>query len=53
MTDPLCRNAWQIVPDRKISEPSNQAKDEELQENLWKLTVQILKDKLGTLRYST
>ncbi|KAL9028332.1 MAG: hypothetical protein Q9196_003284 [Gyalolechia fulgens] len=40
-----------IVPDRKVEEPSNQAKDVELGENLWRLSEQILQDKLGELPY--
>jgi len=42
-----------IVPDRKVTEPSSQAQDEQLGEQLWKLTVQILEQKLGTLPYQT
>ncbi|KAI4861679.1 NAD(P)-binding protein [Hypoxylon rubiginosum] len=42
-----------IVPDRKISDVSNQGKDEELQERCWKLVEVILKEKLGELPYST
>ncbi|KAI2603520.1 uncharacterized protein GGS25DRAFT_96758 [Hypoxylon fragiforme] len=41
-----------IVPDRKVSDPSNQAKDEELQERCWGLAEGILKEKLGDLPYS-
>lgn len=37
-----------IVPDRKVTEPSSQALDEKLQEQLWTLTTNILKDKLGS-----
>lgn len=40
-----------IVPDKKVTEPSNEAKDEALGERLWALTVQILEDKLGHLSY--
>lgn len=40
-----------IVPDKKVTEPSNEAKDEALGERLWTLTVQILEDKLGHLSY--
>lgn len=36
-----------IVPDRKVSEPSKQAQDVQLGENLWKLTEQLLEQKLG------
>lgn len=42
-----------IIPDRKVTEPSSQAQDEQLGEQLWKLTVQILEQKLGSLSYST
>ena len=41
-----------IVPDRKVTEPSKDAQNEELAENLWKLTTDILKDKLGALPYN-
>jgi WW domain-containing oxidoreductase len=36
-----------IVPDRKITEPTSQALDEELGEQLWRLTETLLKEKLG------
>ena len=42
-----------IVPDRKVTDPSSQAQDEQLGEQLWKLTVQILEEKLGSLPYQT
>ncbi|KAI1139115.1 NAD(P)-binding protein [Hypoxylon sp. FL0543] len=42
-----------IVPDRKISDVSDQAKDEELQERCWRLVEGILKEKFGTLPYDT
>ncbi|MCJ1476814.1 hypothetical protein MMC13_005483 [Lambiella insularis] len=41
-----------IVPDRKVTEPSNQAKDVELGEQLWRVTEQILEQKLGPLSYA-
>ncbi len=41
----------QIVPDRKITSPSSRAQDVELGEQLWKLSEQILQDKLGSLPY--
>ncbi|KAK4949203.1 hypothetical protein LTR66_014052 [Elasticomyces elasticus] len=41
-----------IIPDRKVSDVSSQGNDEQLQENLWKLTVQLLSDKLGKLPYA-
>ncbi|KAF6229401.1 hypothetical protein HO133_007517 [Letharia lupina] len=40
-----------IVPDRKVTEPSKQARDEELGENLWRLSEQILQEKLGSIPY--
>ncbi|KAF2435211.1 NAD(P)-binding protein [Tothia fuscella] len=40
-----------IIPDHKVSDPSSQAKDEELQERLWSLTESVLKEKLGSLPY--
>ncbi|KAI4098508.1 MAG: hypothetical protein LQ339_006386 [Xanthoria mediterranea] len=40
-----------IVPDRKVTDPSSRAKDIELGENLWRLSGQILLDKLGDLPY--
>lgn len=40
-----------VVPDCKVREPSSQAKDEELQERLWDLTVDVLKGRLGDLPY--
>ena len=36
-----------VVPDRKVTEPSKQARDEELGENLWKLCRDVLKEKVG------
>ncbi|KAL8903518.1 MAG: hypothetical protein Q9207_003876 [Kuettlingeria erythrocarpa] len=42
-----------IVPDRKVTEPSKQAMDVELGENLWRLSEKILQDKLGDLPYKT
>lgn len=41
-----------IVPDRKVTEPSKQAKDEKLAQNLWKLTKEVLESKIGNLDYS-
>ncbi|KAF5672287.1 oxidoreductase bli mitochondrial [Fusarium heterosporum] len=37
-----------IVPDRKITDPTSQALDEGLSEQLWTLTESVLKDKLGS-----
>jgi WW domain-containing oxidoreductase len=42
-----------IIPDRKVSDPSKDTNDEKLQENLWKLTEQILTDRLGSLSYAS
>ena len=36
-----------IVPDRKVTEPSKQAQDEKLGENLWKLCRSILREKVA------
>jgi WW domain-containing oxidoreductase len=41
-----------IVPDRKVTDPSNQAKDEHLALNLWKLTKEVLETKIGNLSYT-
>lgn len=43
----------QIVPDKKVTKPSQTALDGVLQENLWKLTFDILRTKLGDLSYDT
>lgn len=40
------------IPDRKVTEPSNQAQDPALSLNLWKLTKQMLESKIGNLPYS-
>lgn len=40
-----------IVPDRKVTDPSKQARDEELGENLWRLSEQIIQEKLGSVPY--
>lgn len=40
-----------IVPDRKVTEVSKKARDEELQERCWKLTMTSLREKLGELPY--
>ena len=42
-----------IVPGRKISEPSSQAQEDALGEQLWKTMVGILETKLGSLPYKT
>jgi WW domain-containing oxidoreductase len=41
-----------IVPDRKVTETSKQAMDEDLSLNLWKLTKQVLESKVGNLPYT-
>lgn len=41
-----------IVPDRKVTEPSDQSKDPVLQHNLWKLTKLVLEQKVGDLPYT-
>lgn len=41
-----------IVPDRKPTDPSKQAKDEVLSANLWKLTKEILESRVGKLSYT-
>ena len=38
-----------IVPDRKLTDPSKQAQDEELGENLWRLSQRIIQEKLGSV----
>lgn len=40
-----------VVPDRKVSDVSKKASDEELQERCWRLTETVLREKLGGLRY--
>jgi WW domain-containing oxidoreductase len=40
-----------IVPDRKVSSVSSQAEDEGLGENLWRLGMEVLREKLGRLEY--
>ena len=40
-----------IVPDRKVTSVTSQAENEELGENMWKLSLDILKQKLGSLEY--
>lgn len=42
-----------IVPDRKVTEVSKQARDEELAERCWKLVETVLHEKLGSLGYAT
>lgn len=38
-----------VVPDRKVTDPSGQARDVELGERLWGLSGEILREKLGGL----
>lgn len=40
-----------IVPDRKVTSPSSQALDEKLGEQLWKLSLDLLTQKFGSLPY--
>jgi len=40
-----------IIPDRKVTDPTNQAKDEGLAQSLWNLTREVLKSKVGELEY--
>ncbi|OJD37380.1 nad-binding protein [Diplodia corticola] len=40
-----------IVPDRKVEEPSDLARNEDLSEALWMLTERVLMDKVGPLDY--
>ena len=40
-----------IVPDRKVTDVSKKAKDEEMQERCWKLTETVLREKFGDLGY--
>ncbi|KAI9795069.1 MAG: hypothetical protein M1816_000091 [Peltula sp. TS41687] len=40
-----------IVPDRKVTSPSSQALDENLGEQMWKLSMQLLSQKLGSVPY--
>ena len=42
-----------IVPDRKVTKPSSDKEDEQIQENLWKLTEQLLTERLGRLSYKS
>jgi WW domain-containing oxidoreductase len=40
-----------IVPDRKMSDVSKKANDEDLQERCWRLTESVLRERLGELGY--
>jgi len=44
-------NAAYIIPDRKVTEPTDKAKDEKLAQNLWRLTKEVLESKIGNLDY--
>jgi WW domain-containing oxidoreductase len=38
-----------VVPDKKVTDPSKQAQDDQLGESLWKLSEKILKEKISSL----
>jgi WW domain-containing oxidoreductase len=40
-----------IVPDKKTGEPSSKGKDQEMGARLWRFSMQILGDRLGSLDY--
>jgi WW domain-containing oxidoreductase len=40
-----------IVPDQKIGQPNSKGKDREMSERLWRISLQILGAKLGSLDY--
>lgn len=40
-----------IVPDKKIGQPNSKARDQEMGERLWRLSLQVLEDRLGNLDY--
>lgn len=40
-----------IVPDRKVTDVSKEAKDDERQENLWRLCETVLRDRLGNVKW--
>lgn len=40
-----------VVTDGKVTEPSGQARDQELRERQWDLAVDVLKGRLGDLPY--
>jgi len=42
-----------IVPDKKFTEPSSQALDDALAENLWKLNKKVLREKVGDLPFES
>lgn len=41
------------MPDRKVTSPSSEAQSHALQENLWRVTEQVLVEKLGSVPYET
>lgn len=40
-----------IVPDKKIGQPNSKGQDREMGERLWRISLQILGDRLGALDY--
>jgi len=40
-----------IVPDKKIGVPNSKGQDQEMGERLWRISLEILKDRLGSLDY--
>lgn len=40
-----------IVPDKKIGQPNKKAQNQEMGQRLWRLSLQILRDRLGSLDY--
>ena len=40
-----------IVPDKKVMAPTEQAQDDEMAQRLWKLSIKLLRERLGTLDY--
>ncbi|ERF76766.1 hypothetical protein EPUS_02305 [Endocarpon pusillum Z07020] len=40
-----------IVPDKKIGQPNSKGQDREMGERLWRISLQILGDRLGALNY--
>jgi len=44
-------NGKYIVPDKKVTEPNSYARDDEMGDRLWKLSLDILQQKLGKLDY--
>jgi WW domain-containing oxidoreductase len=50
ITSEQIQNSY-IIPDKKVTEPSKQARDETLSRNLWRLTKEVLESKVGDLPY--